>query len=179
MTPRAIAKWSFFSRELLEGLFHRALRMAGNESDAWDLVQDTLERGLRRWSEPPADEGAVRWLWVVLRTRHLDRVRSCHWRAAMHAEPDAVDKLPAPEPAELPMWRTVDPVLVRRALRLLPPQQRQVLLMQSRDRLSLQEIANALKVPVATAGTRAHRARNRLRVILTEDVYKSAAGEPA
>ena len=84
----------------------------------------------------------------------------------MRADPDSIDQLLAPEPVELPLWRRIDPAIVRRALRRLPPQQREVLLMQSRDELSLRQIADELRVPLATAGTRAFRARNRLRAIL-------------
>lgn len=169
MKMTAIKNWSFFSVDMVNGLFRRAMGMTGSEADAWDLVQDTLERGLRRWREaPPADSG-VRWLCVVLRNRHLDRVRSWYCRARLPAEPDLIDEVAAPEPAELPAWRTVDSERVERALQRLPPAHRQILLMQSRDRLSLREIADALRMPLATVGTRVHRARNKLRVLLQQD----------
>jgi RNA polymerase sigma factor (sigma-70 family) len=150
-------------------LYHRALNLIRSESDAWDLVQDALERGLRRWPRIPPLEVACRWFSVVLRNRHLDRVRSADWRVARQPSPPPLEEIGAPEPAEVPLWRSVDPEQLGQAIDRLPSCQREVLLMQLRDDLSLNEIARVLRVPPSTAGTRAHRARTRLKTILLED----------
>jgi len=170
----AVGKGSLISKTLLKDLFRQAIRLTRSESDAWDLVQDTLERGLQSWTGELADERAMRWLRIVLRNRNLDRVRSSHWRALRRSEPDLVDRLESSPQTELPRWRTVDPQRVQQAMGRLAPIQREILLMQTRDQLSLKQIAAALHVPVATAGTRAHRARHRLRRILEDTAETSA-----
>jgi RNA polymerase sigma factor (sigma-70 family) len=156
-------------RELVKLLHRRALKLIRSESDAWDLVQDALERGLRRWPRIPPLEVACRWFSVVLRNRHLDCVRSADWRVARRPSPQAIEEIGAPEPGEVPMWQSVDREQLDQAIDRLPSCQREVLLMQLRDDLSLNEIARVLRVRPSTAGTRAHRARNRLRTILLED----------
>ena len=156
-------------RELVKLLHRRALKLIRSESDAWDLVQDALERGLRRWPRIPPLEVACRWFSVVLRNRHLDWVRAADWRAARRWSGQPIEELGAPEPGEVPLWRSVDPEQLDQAIDRLPSSQREILLMQLRDHLSLNEIARVLHVRPSTAGTRAHRARNRLRTILLED----------
>src|SRR3954464_13928656 len=96
-------------RELVRLLYRRALNLIRSESDAWDLVQDALERGLRRWPRTPPLEVACRWFSVVLRNRHLDQVRSADWRVARQPSPLPLEEIGAPEPAEVPLWRSVDP----------------------------------------------------------------------
>jgi len=48
-------------------------------------------------------------------------------------------------------------------LRILPDQQREILLMRFVDDMSLQEIAAALNIPVGTVKTRLYRALRELR----------------
>ena len=56
-------------------LVARALFLARNHADAWDLVQDTLERALRR--RPPFPQHDLRrWLFVVM--HHLGREESLY-----------------------------------------------------------------------------------------------------
>ena len=156
-------------RELVKLLYRRALKLIRSESDAWDLVQDALERGLRRWPRIPPLESACRWFSVVLRHRHLDCVRAADWRVARRASPQPLEEIGAPDPAEVPLWRSFDSEQLGQAIDRLPSCQREVLLMQLRDDLSLIEIARVLRVRPSTAGTRAHRARNRLKSILLEE----------
>src|SRR3954464_3798448 len=61
-------------------LLNRARRLTGNEADAKDLVQDTIERALRT-SHAPSDEGEMRpWLYRVLVHLWIDRVRATKGR---------------------------------------------------------------------------------------------------
>src|SRR4051812_35490325 len=136
-----------FSSDLIDELLSFARRLARNESDAWDLVQDTLERALRKWPTGITREAAGAWFRVVLKNRHLDVVRSSERRTQARTSPEILDQLSAPEPVEMPLWRQVDPEVVCGALPKLCAEQRQVLVLQWQKAMSLRDIALTLGVP--------------------------------
>lgn len=165
----AITQQAAFSSDLIGELHAFALRLAGNDSDAWDLVQDTIERALRKWPCGITREAAGAWFRVVLKNRHLDLRRSASCRTTAFASPEMMEQVRAPEQGELPLWRRVDPDVVTQALPRLSREQRQVLIMQWEKAMSLSEIARTLGIPQATAGVRAFRARNSLRRLLLDE----------
>src|SRR5882672_8238154 len=103
-------------REVISFLHRRALCLAGSSSDAWDLVQDALERALHRWPTSWNDTELRRWLAVVLRHLNIDRVRSSERRASRTSTPNAADLLVAPEVSGISLWRTADPDRIEGAL---------------------------------------------------------------
>ena len=147
---------------MIDALYYRALRLSGSEGDAWDLVQDALERGLRRFRGSWSSTDAARWLRVVLKHLHFDRVRSGAWRSLARVDPNALDYLVSPEPVPLPLWRQVDPEVVRLGLGKLRAADRQILAMRSERALSLKDIGKVLGIKPVTAGTRLYRARKCL-----------------
>ena len=147
-------------------LLRRALKLAGAHSDAWDLVQAALERGLRRWPGSLNSPDAQRWLYRVLNNLYVDEVRSARCRRGPSFTPELVASIPAPEPDEIPPWRTVDTAEVLRAMRLLTPVERRLLWMQSLRRMSFREMSVAVGLKPATIGVKVHRARRKLRSIL-------------
>jgi RNA polymerase sigma-70 factor (ECF subfamily) len=133
---------------LISGLFEEhgaallayATRLSGDQAGGEAVVRETL---LRAWSDPPvtADVGAARaHLFAVVRQVVGER----------RGDPVRDDLI-------------VDSTAVLRAVRTLPPEQREVLLavfFQGRD---LASIAAALGVPEATVKARASFALRRLR----------------
>ena len=55
------------------------------------------------------------------------------------------------------------------ALRQLPPEQREVLLLIALERMSYSEAARALSIPIGTVMSRLARAREKLRLLLDSD----------
>lgn len=153
------------ARDLISLLRRRALRISGSESEAWDLVQDTIERALRRWPKFWAEPDARKWLMVVLRNLHIDHIRSSFWRASVTADADAVDRVAATDEGDAPLWKTVDIERVEAGLSQLSGVHRRMLLMQV-DGKSLREIGEALGINPATVGTQLFRAKRQMRAIL-------------
>lgn len=73
--------------------------------------------------------------------------------------------------------RRLGPALVR-ALRKLPEQDRQALLLQAVAELTYDEIADVLGIPVGTVRSRLHRARRRMRELVGDDGRILFMGEP-
>jgi RNA polymerase sigma-70 factor, ECF subfamily len=145
-------------------LLRSALVRTGELSDAWDLVQDTFERALRR---PPAvtSQGELRsWLLVVLRNRSLDYHRAAIVRRSEPVDPNT---LAAPGPKDDPLWSRIDGDIVSTLIPLLSVALREVFVMHM-EGCSSGEIARRLAIPIATVGTRIHRARRRLRAIVEQ-----------
>jgi RNA polymerase sigma factor (sigma-70 family) len=150
-----------------------ALRLTGNQHDAWDLAQDVCEKVLRLLNNgamPRIEESSRAWLKQVTRTCFIAKWR---WTRALKRGGGELD-LPREEAASR-AWR--DEIseqiesnetarTVRSAVAELSPKQRAVIELVLRG-YSLTEIATKLGIDVGTVKSRAHAARSRLRGELT------------
>ncbi|HEY2607579.1 sigma-70 family RNA polymerase sigma factor [Paraburkholderia sp. RL18-103-BIB-C] len=140
-----------------------ARALTGDRAWADDLVQDTAERALARWSAFRPNSNLRAWLLTILRHLYIDQLRGRR-EIAVDDESAPWRNLEAPQ-AE------VDGLMLRdlqRALYCLPVEQREVLLLVCVEELSYQEASKALGVPIGTVMSRLSRARERMRVLLTE-----------
>ena len=140
-----------------------ARALTGDRAWADDLVQDTAERALARWSAFRPDSNLRAWLLTILRHLYIDQLRG--------RREIAVDEESAPwRNLEAPQGE-VDGLMLRdlqRALYCLPVEQREVLLLVCVEDLSYQEASKALGVPIGTVMSRLSRAREHLRVLLMD-----------
>jgi RNA polymerase sigma-70 factor, ECF subfamily len=165
-----VPTWEEVARDHGRFLYNVAYRLAGNDSDAQDLVQETLLRvrkGLERY-QPGSLEG---WLARIVTNVFLDEVRRRRRRptGALPDDPDWVIP-PAPAADEVQTGLSDE---VQAALDSLPEEFRTaVVLCDIADR-PYEEIADSLGVPVGTVRSRIHRGRRLLRRALVD------AGETA
>ena len=147
-----------------------ARALVGDAARADDLVQDTLERACQKWSlwRPPAAAPAEHvhkalrgWLLAIMHNLHANQ-----WRqAARQPQTPWDDSL---DPGHDPGAQTALRLDLERALALLPPAAREVLLLVGMEQLSYAETADTLGVPVGTVMSRLSRARAQLRVEMDE-----------
>ena len=147
-----------------------ARALTGDSAWADDLVQDTAERALARWAAFRPNSNLRAWLLTILRHLYIDQLRA--------RREITVDEESAP-------WRNleapagvVDGLVLRdlqRALYCLPLEQREVLLLVCVEELTYQEASVALSVPVGTVMSRLSRAREHMRVLLTEGPTRKSA----
>lgn len=133
-----------------------------NAADADDLVQDCIERALRRQDslQDPARLGA--WLLAILHNLHLSNLRRARRRGPALAVDSLADDLALSAPPE-------DRGEIRnfvRAMETLSEDHRQILLLVGLEGLTYREIADLLEVPIGTVMSRLARARERLRIAL-------------
>jgi RNA polymerase sigma-70 factor (ECF subfamily) len=150
-------------RELIVALIPRLRRYAralvGDRTAADDLVQDTLERALAKLHlyRPGTDLRA--WLLTVMHNVYVNQLRAARPLAPLEEESAELAR-PAREADALELRD------LERALRRLPHEQREVLLLVALEELSYAETAQALGVPIGTVMSRLFRAREKLRAML-------------
>lgn len=137
--------------------------LTGDAARADDLVQDTLERAVRKWSlwrAPPEGDAAAalrRWLLTLMHNLHANQRRDRGWFDD-HAELDDAN-----EPRHEPHALTAQRLDLERGLAALAAPLRETLLLVSVESCSYAEAADVLGVPVGTVMSRLSRARSQLR----------------
>jgi RNA polymerase sigma-70 factor (ECF subfamily) len=161
-----VPTWEEVARDHGRFLYNVAYRLAGNDVDAQDLVQEALIRvrkGLETY-EPGSLEG---WLARIVTNVFLDEVRRKRRRPteAFPSNPDLV--LPPTAAADEATENLSDDV--QAALARLPEEFRVAVVLCDIADLSYEQISASLGVPVGTVRSRLHRARRLLRAALAED----------
>jgi RNA polymerase sigma-70 factor (ECF subfamily) len=142
-------------------LYKYAYRLCGDSHTAEDLVQESL---LRAWRSRDSllQPGAVKgWLKTIVRRENARRFE--------RARPQEVD-LPVEEIGAGPKTydTSTEAFVLRNAIRALPAEYREPLILQVLHGLSQQEIADRLGLTSAGVGTRLFRARQKLRQAMGE-----------
>ena len=137
-----------------------ARAMLGDRAAADDLVQDTLERAWSRYALWRAGSDLRAWLFSIMHNLRVDQLR----RPSVPTH--SIDE----DDFEVPTRATqADRLEVRdleSALRQLPDDQREVLLLVALEDLGYVEIASTLGIPVGTVMSRLARGRERLRLLM-------------
>jgi RNA polymerase sigma-70 factor, ECF subfamily len=150
-----------------------ACRLLGDRLDAEEVTQDAFLKVHRAMGAFRAEASLKTWiLRIVLRlslNRRRDRARSAWFRLGLHlAAPRPETEAPL-EPVT-PDSATPEAQLLAREARArilaridqLPEGLRQVLLLNSLEQLSYEEIGRILDIPVGTVSSRLHAARKQL-----------------
>ena len=139
-----------------------ARALVGDRDGADDLVQDTLERAVRKfhlWR--PGDLRA--WLFSIMHNVFVNQLKS----RKIPADVEIDDTFAAPVST---VSRT-DVMDLQRALGTLAPEQREVVLLVALEDMSYADVSRALGIPMGTVMSRLSRGRERLRRVMN--------GEPA
>ncbi len=156
----------------LDAVFRYAQALAGDPTRAEDLTQETMFKAFRAWDQFRPGSNARAWLLTILRNTFINE-----YRRRQH-EGDPVD-VAAIEPYTVfgdvqdvdPEGRFFSNIVdeeVFRAIRTLPVDFREVLLLSDVEGLSYGEIAELVGVPIGTVKSRLFRARHALQHQLYE-----------
>jgi RNA polymerase sigma-70 factor (ECF subfamily) len=139
-----------------------AVRILSDRREAEDLLHDVFLEVWRKAGTYNPTRGTVRtWLFMRLRSRALDRVRSARISRAVAIDETTV-LLNRAATTTTPD-RVPDRSAMRRAVRELPDTQRSVLELAYFKGLSSSEIASALGIPLGTVKSRVAAAMRQLR----------------
>ena len=162
-----VPTWEEVARDYGRFMYSVAYRLAGNDEDAQDLVQEALirvRRGLERY-EPGSLEG---WLARIVTNVFLDEVRRRRRRPTDALPDDPERVLPAsPAADEVSTQLSAE---IQLALAALPEDFRVPVVLCDVADQSYEQIAATLGVPIGTVRSRLHRGRRMLRSMLSEGV---------
>jgi RNA polymerase sigma-70 factor (ECF subfamily) len=150
--------------EMIPNLRAFARSLCGNASRADDLVQETL---LKAWANRESFEAGTNlraWLFTILRNAFYSQMRKAS-REIEDVDDRHALKTQAPPTQEDPLH--LDDF--RRALHVLPPEQREALILIGASDFSYEEAAVVCGCAVGTVKSRVARARVRLAKLLSGD----------
>lgn len=164
MEPQAFAD---LLRQAGDKAYNFAYRLAGNEQDARDLVQEAFARALEHAGSYDPSRAFDSWLLRILHNIFLDGARRLAYRRTV--------SLDAPTPIEDASWEDILPAkdlsaadeLIRResidmvqlALERLPPHYKAAVVLCDIEGMSYDDIARIMDVPVGTIRSRIHQGR--------------------
>jgi len=140
-------------------LLRIAWAMLGQESDAWDVLQEAVEQAWRHRRQLQGGPAAFpAWIRRIVVNRAIDHMRSRKRLILLEpaAMPEGDAALPSPEV-------DVEARALWEELKVLEPDQRQVIVLRYLADLSLQEIADQVGIPLGTVKSRLYRALAHLR----------------
>lgn len=154
------------------GVYSLALRLVGDPEDAADVSQETYLKLLRAIKQFRGEAKFSTWLYRVTSSVAISSLRKkARHRTDLSMDTEDFLPLPAPESTD-PVAETEKQQLrerLDRALQLLPASYRVVTVMKDVYGLSFEEIAKQLRISEGTARVRLHRARRRLRELLSDE----------
>lgn len=149
------------AKQYWRDLYNYAYRLSGNRHTAEDLVQESLTRAWGSIDKLRNRKAAKGWLYTIVRRENARRFE--------RYQPLQSD-IPTEEiGAKRKTYDTsTEAFVLRRAIRELPAEYREPLILQVIHGHSQQEIAERLGLTSAGVGTRLFRARQKLRATLGE-----------
>jgi len=162
----------------LDAAYNLARWLTRNEQDAQDVVQESYLRAFRFFGGFRGGNARA-WLMQIVRT-------TCYtW---LHANRPLQEAAEFDENVFPPDSRTLNPeevvvqnnssAMLRKALEMLPPNFREVLILRELEEMSYREIAEIMGMPAGTVMSSLSRARGHLRQALTSLMRQDALANP-
>lgn len=144
-------------------LYRTALAILGNEQDAWDSLQQTIEKAWKKRNTLNGGPNAFpAWIKKILLNQSLNMLKAQH--RLIPTDPQAMSEF-----FSLPITKNEQDIrLIWELVQELGPEHRKVIVLRYLGDLSLIEIASELDIPLGTVKSRLNTAHTRLRQKLLE-----------
>ena len=147
-------------REHRDDVYGYVMGLLRDAHAAEDATALAFERAYRKRRRYDPDRGSGRaWVFGIARNAALDELRRRKRRVSLSAEPEDVAAEPAADGAETAIRRAA----IRLAMAQLDARDRELVALRFFGGLSHAEIGEVLGISAANAGTRLHRAIEKLR----------------
>jgi RNA polymerase sigma-70 factor (ECF subfamily) len=160
-------------RPHLDRLYRLAFRLTGQQAEAEDLFQELLIRAYGKLDDLVAIDEPGSWLSRVMYNLFIDERRRFA-RQRMHLVDegylpgDGLEGLPGSDNPARDHERLEKLQRLDQALSQLSDEHRVIVLLHDTEGYKLEEIHKVMNIPVGTVKSRLHRARARLREILSD-----------
>jgi RNA polymerase sigma-70 factor, ECF subfamily len=150
-------------------IFALCFGMLSREEDARDAAQETFISAYRNLSGFRGEAKVSSWLHRIAVNQCLTKQRRAKVRAESYLEDESEgNELHFAAPGHLLPSRTTEQnerlKLVRQAVKSLPEDLRQVIIMKEFEELTFQEISESLEIPLSTVKSRLYTALKQLRL---------------
>ncbi len=149
-----------------------ATALVGNAAAADDLVQDCIERALRRSATLQDPRRISAWLRSILHNLHIDELRRRR-DLANGIDISEMENVLSIAPED--RGASID---FLRAFQGLSTEHKQILLLAGIEGLNYREIGEELGIPIGTVMSRLARGRERLRSAVEREASFSPAAQP-
>ncbi len=147
-------------------VYSLCLRLLGNPADAEDVTQEVFLQVHRKLKTFRGDAAFTTWLYRLTVNAALMHLRKSIVRHEQAEEDEQIKILTDQAARERPN-RLLDRLALERAIQALPPGYRTVFILHDIEGYEHEEIARMLGISVGTTKSQLHKARMRLRQILT------------
>lgn len=164
--------WAAFEREalpLMADVFRVARYLVRDRAEAEDLTQETFAEALKSFHRYQPETNCRAWLVTIL--YHLNGKRRRKLGQLKLVE-DAEERIAETIAFEPPVAPNITDEEVLQALKQVPEQFRNVVLLADVEDFSYKEVAALLEVPIGTVMSRLSRGRKLLRQQLTDYARK-------
>lgn len=161
-------RWRDFESEAMPhmpGLFRVAVWLTRNRDEAEDLVQETFMQALKSFHRYELGTNCRAWMTTIMYNLNLKRLQKAR---RMKVVDDPEEKLAETIPFEPQIPETLSDEDVIEALRRVPENFRQVIVLSDVEEFSYKEIASILDIPIGTVMSRLSRGRKALRLELAD-----------
>ena len=158
--------WENFECEALshsEDIYRVAMWLVRDVEEAQDLTQETLMQALKSFHRYEMGTNCKAWLMTILSHINSKRKMKLGRLQLVEDTEERIAETIAFEPS-IPQNITDEDVLA--ALKKVPPQFSQVVVLADVEEFAYKEISQILNVPIGTIMSRLHRGRKLLRVEL-------------
>lgn len=146
-------------------LLYYLRRMAGNEADAWNLLQETWLKVIGSIKNLREPKSLAAWLYAIARRTAMSHLRS---KYAKDIPTDCtVEIVEIEDKAQNVSFETAEEV--HKGLGRISLAHREVLTLFFLEDLSLEQIGTVLEIPVGTVKSRVHYAKLALKKALARE----------
>jgi RNA polymerase sigma-70 factor (ECF subfamily) len=159
-------QWAAFEGEAmpyLDDLFRIAMWLVRNRNEAEDLVQETFTQALESFHRFKRGTNCRAWLVSIMYHMNSKRLRAGSKLRLVNDNEERIASTVASTPPT-PQGITDEDILS--ALRALPIQFQEVVILSDVEDMAYKEISEALSIPIGTVMSRLHRGRKLLRMEL-------------
>ena len=149
-------------------LFNSMVRVTGCPTEAEDVVQDAFVQAFTKLDRFKRESQFFTWLYRIAFNTSVSRHRRKKPSVSIERQREAIgaDPVDTAPPVETALEREEQATQLESAIKQLPDDQRNILILRELEDQSYENIAEILNLPVGTVRSRLHRARKHLHDIL-------------
>jgi len=170
-------RWRDFEAEampLAPDLYRVAMWLARNQTEAEDLVQETFFQAMKSFHRYEMGTNCRAWLTTIMYNLNSKRLQKL---GRMKFVDDPEEKLAETIPFEPQLPQTLTDEEVIEALKNVPENFRQVIVLSDVEEFSYKEISAILEIPMGTVMSRLSRGRKVLRMELADYARNYGLGD--